>query len=104
MMWNWLVSALSIGSTVVLYDGSPFYPDGKELWKLAEELEFSVFGTSAKYIDACRENGIFPSKFSNLPKLRSILSTGSPLVEESFEYVYKHVKKEVHLALSLIHI
>ena len=98
MMWNWLVSALSIGSTVVLYDGSPFYPDGKEMWKLAEELEFSVFGTSAKYIDACRENGIFPLKFSNLPKLRSILSTGSPLVEESFEYVYKHVKKEVHLA------
>ena len=98
MMWNWLVSALSIGSTVVLYDGSPFYPDGKEMWKLAEELEFSVFGTSAKYIDACRENGIFPLKFSNLPKLRSILSTGSPLVEESFEYVYKHIKKEVHLA------
>ena len=98
MMWNWLVSALSIGSTVVLFDGSPFYPDGKEMWKLAEELEFSVFGTSAKYIDACRENNIFPSKFSNLTKLRSILSTGSPLVEESFEYIYKHVKKDVHLA------
>ena len=98
MMWNWLLSALSIGSTVVLYDGSPFYPDGKEMWRLAEELEFSVFGTSAKYIDACRENNIFPSTFSNLPKLRSILSTGSPLVEESFEYVYKHVKKNVHLA------
>ena len=98
MMWNWLVSALSIGSTVVLFDGSPFYPDGKEMWKLAEELEFSVFGTSAKYIDACRENNIFPSIFSNLPKLRSILSTGSPLVEESFEYIYEHVKKDVHLA------
>ena len=98
MMWNWLLSALSIGSTVVLYDGSPFYPDGKEMWRLAEELEFSVFGTSAKYIDACRENNIFPSTFSNLPKLRSILSTGSPLVEESFEYVYKHVKENVHLA------
>ena len=98
MMWNWLVSALSIGSTVVLFDGSPFYPDGKEMWKLAEELEFSVFGTSAKYIDACRENNIFPSTFSNLPKLRSILSTGSPLVEESFEYIYEHVKKDVHLA------
>ena len=98
MMWNWLVSSLSIGSTVVLFDGSPFYPDGKEMWKLAEELEFSVFGTSAKYIDACRENNIFPSKFSNLTKLRSILSTGSPLVEESFEYIYEHVKKDVHLA------
>ncbi len=98
MMWNWLLSALSIGSTVVLYDGSPFYPDGKEMWRLSEELEFSVFGTSAKYIDACRENNIFPSTFSNLPKLRLILSTGSPLVEESFEYVYKHVKKDVHLA------
>ena len=98
MMWNWLVSALSIGSTVVLFDGSPFYPDGKEMWKLAEELEFSVFGTSAKYIDACRENNIFPSTFSNLPKLRSILSTGSPLIEESFEYIYEHVKEDVHLA------
>tara|TARA_Y200000002_G_C22671323_1_gene660160 strand:- start:183 stop:2123 length:1941 start_codon:yes stop_codon:yes gene_type:complete len=98
MMWNWLVSSLSIGSTVVLFDGSPFYPDGKEMWKLAEELEFSVFGTSAKYIDACRENNIFPSTFSNLPKLRSILSTGSPLIEESFEYIYEHVKEDVHLA------
>ena len=98
MMWNWLVSALSIGSTVVLFDGSPFYPDGKEMWKLAAELEISVFGTSAKYIDACRENNIFPSTFSNLPKLRSILSTGSPLIEESFEYIYEHVKKDVHLA------
>ena len=98
MMWNWLVSALSVGSTVILFDGSPFYPDGKEMWKLAEELEFSVFGTSAKYIDACRDNNIFPSKFSNLTKLRSILSTGSPLVEESFEYIYEHVKKDVHLA------
>ena len=98
MMWNWLVSALSIGSTVVLYDGSPFYPDGKEMWKLAEEIKFTVFGTSAKYIDACQENDIYPLKFSKLPKLRSILSTGSPLVEESFEYVYKHVKKDVHLA------
>jgi len=98
MMWNWLVSALSIGSTVVLYDGSPFYPDRKEMWRLADKLEFSVFGTSAKYIDACRENNIFPSTFSKLAKLRSLLSTGSPLVEESFEYVYKHVKKDVHLA------
>ena len=98
MMWNWLVSALSIGSTVVLYDGSPFYPDGKEMWKLAEEIKFTVFGTSAKYINACQENDIYPLKFSKLPKLRSILSTGSPLVEESFEYVYKHVKKDVHLA------
>ena len=98
MMWNWLVSALSIGSTVVLYDGSPFYPDGREMWKLAEELKFTVFGTSAKYIDTCRENSIFPSTFSKLPKLRSILSTGSPLVEESFKYVYKHIKKNVHLA------
>ena len=91
MMWNWLVSALSIGSTVVLYDGSPFYPDGKEMWKLAEEIKFTVFGTSAKYIDACQENDIYPLKFSKLPKLRSILSTGSPLVEESFEIGRAHV-------------
>ena len=98
MMWNWLVSSLSIGATIVLYDGSPFFPDGKQMWNLAEKLEISIFGTSAKYIDACRENKIFPSTFSNLSKLRMILSTGSPLIEESFEYIYEHVKKDIHLA------
>ena len=67
------------------------------MWKLAEELEFSVFGTSAKPLTPVGKN-IFPSKFSNLSMLRSILSTGSPLIEESFEYVYEHVKKDVHLA------
>ncbi|HAE31526.1 MAG TPA: acetoacetate--CoA ligase, partial [Flavobacteriales bacterium] len=98
MMWNWLVSSLSIGATIVLYDGSPFFPDGKQMWNLAEKMEISIFGTSAKYIEACKENNISPSSFSNLSKLRMILSTGSPLVEESFEYVYQHVKGDVHLA------
>ena len=68
------------------------------MWKLAEKMEISIFGTSAKYIEACKENNISPSSFSNLSKLRMILSTGSPLVEESFEYVYQHVKGDVHLA------
>jgi acetoacetyl-CoA synthetase len=98
MMWNWLISSLSIGSTIVLFDGSPFYPSGKKMWQLADELEMSIFGTSAKYIDACKEEGIRPSEFADLSKLRMILSTGSPLLEESFDYVYDHVKKDVHLA------
>jgi len=97
MMWNWLVSSLSIGSTIVLFDGSPFYPNSKEMWKLVERLDISIFGTSAKYIDACRESGMIPSKFADLSKLRLILSTGSPLVEENYDYVYQNVKEDVLL-------
>jgi len=98
MMWNWLISSLSIGSTIVLFDGAPFYPNGKEMWHLADELGMTIFGTSAKYIDSCREENISPLKFADLSKLRLILSTGSPLIEESFDYVYDHVKKDIHLA------
>ena len=98
MMWNWLVSSLSLGSTVVLYDGSPFYPNGKEFWKLTRDLDITIFGTSAKYIDACKEHAIKPSEFIDLTKLRLILSTGSPLVEENFDFIYKSIKKDVHLA------
>jgi len=98
MMWNWLISSLSIGSTIVLFDGSPFYPSGKEMWHLSDELEITIFGTSAKYIDACKEKDIRPSEFANLSRLRMILSTGSPLIEESFDYIYDHVKKDIHLA------
>ena len=96
-MWNWLVSSLSIGSTIVLFDGSPFYPNSKEMWKLVDRLDISIFGTSAKYIDACRESGMIPSKFADLSKLRLILSTGSPLVEENYDYVYQNVKEDVLL-------
>ena len=97
MMWNWLVSSLSIGSTIVQFDGSPFYPDGKELWRLSEQLGITVFGTSAKYIESCKESGIRPLEFTKLSKLRLILSTGSPLMDESFDYVYQYIKQDVLL-------
>lgn len=98
MMWNWLVSSLAIGATVVLYDGSPFYPDGNALWNLADELGITIFGTSAKYIASCEATGIQPIVNNNLPKLRAILSTGSPLMEESFDYVYSTIKKDITLS------
>jgi len=98
MMWNWLVSSLAVGATVVLYDGSPFYPHPAALWDLAQELNISVFGTSAKYIAACEAGGVKPRQTHQLPALRAILSTGSPLVEESFDYVYRDLKEDVLLA------
>jgi len=98
MMWNWLVSSLAVGATIVLYDGSPFYPDPTGLWTLAEELGISVFGTSAKYIAACEANDVNPMQTHRLGKLRTILSTGSPLMEENFDYVYRDIKADVQLA------
>ena len=91
MMWNWLASSLAVGATVVLYDGSPFYPDGNALWNLVYELKITVFGTSAKYIASCEAAGVEPSANSKLSKLRTILSTGSPLSPESFDYIYTNV-------------
>ena len=98
MMWNWLVSSLAVGATVVLYDGSPFYPEGYALWNLTDELGITVFGTSAKYIASCEAAGIQPIVNNKLSKLMVILSTGSPLIEESFDYVYTNVKKNVMLS------
>jgi len=98
MMWNWLVSGLAIGPTVVLFDGSPFYDDGQVLWDLAEELKISIFGTSAKWIAACDKAGIKPRKTHKLDALKAILSTGSPLLPESFDYVYRDVKSDVQLS------
>ena len=98
MMWNWLVSSLAIGSTVVLYDGSPFYPDENAMWDLVDELGITVFGTSAKYIASCEAVGIQPIANNKLSKLQTILSTGSPLMDESFDYVYTNVKKDVMLS------
>jgi acetoacetyl-CoA synthetase len=97
MMWNWLVSSLSVGATLVLFDGSPFYPDGNAMWKMIDDLNISIFGTSAKFIDACKEANIRPQNVANLSSLKTILSTGSPLVDESFDYVYEHVKTDVLL-------
>ncbi len=97
MMWNWLLSALAIGSSIVLFDGAPFYPNGKTLWKLADKIGITIFGTSAKYIDSCKHSNLKPKNFSKLSKLRAILSTGSPLSNDSFKYVYKNIKTDLLL-------
>ncbi len=98
MMWNWLVSALAIGSTVVLYEGHPFHPAAGTLWRLAQDEGITVFGTSARYLAALEKAGVRPGRDYNLAPLRAILSTGSPLPEESFRYVYREVKRDVQLA------
>jgi acetoacetyl-CoA synthetase len=98
MMWNWLVSALASGATLVLYDGSPFYPDGNVLWDLARDEEVALFGTSAKYLDALHKQGYTPIKTHQLPQLRLICSTGSVLSPEGFDYVYQQIKQDVQLS------
>jgi acetoacetyl-CoA synthetase len=98
MMWNWLVSSLALGSTIVLYDGAPFSPTNESLWDMAEVERISVFGTSAKYLAMCEKYGLAPIVTHDLPALRTILSTGSPLANHSFDYVYSEVKQDVHLA------
>jgi acetoacetyl-CoA synthetase len=98
MMWNWLVSGLSSGATLILFDGSPFYPDGNRLSDIAEAENVTQFGTSAKYIDACAKGDIKPNTRHELKHLRTILSTGSPLAPESFDYIYKDWKADVCLS------
>lgn len=98
MMWNWLVSGLASGATLLLYDGSPFHPDGNVLFDLAEQERMTHFGTSAKYVDAIKNAGLTPSATHDLSALRTMLSTGSPLVPESFDYVYANVKKDICLS------
>ena len=98
MMWNWMVSALASGTTLVLFDGSPFHPKPEALWDLVQDEKVTVFGTSAKYIDACKKAGLRPKETHDLGSLRAILSTGSPLVAESFDYVYDAIKDDVQLA------
>jgi acetoacetyl-CoA synthetase len=97
MMWNWLVSGLASGATLVLYDGSPFYPTTNALFDFADSARINVFGTSAKYIDAVKKAGLVPRTTHSLAALRSILSTGSPLAPESFDFVYESVKPDVLL-------
>jgi acetoacetyl-CoA synthetase len=98
MMWNWLVSALASRATILLYDGSPFHPDGRILFDFADQTGMTLFGTSAKYIDALAKAGVRPADTHALTSLRTITSTGSPLAAESFDYVYDAVKHDVHLA------
>ena len=98
MMWNWLVSSLAIGSTIVLYDGNPFHPTPDIMIKIAQEAKINVFGTSAKFITSLELAGIKPSQIVALDHLRVILSTGSPLSDESFEYIYRDWKQDVQLS------
>jgi acetoacetyl-CoA synthetase len=98
MMWNWLVSALATGATIVLYEGSPFHPDAGVLWRMAEAERVTIFGTSAKYIASLEKSGYRPRGSVALPALRTVLSTGSPLAPESFDFVYRDIKADLQLA------
>jgi acetoacetyl-CoA synthetase len=98
MMWNWLVSGLASGATLLLYDGSPFHPDGRVLFDFADAEKMTYFGTSAKFIDAVHKSGLRPIDTHDLSTVRLISSTGSPLSPDSFVFVYEGVKKDVHLA------
>ncbi len=98
MMWNWLVSSLAVGSTLVLFDGNPFYPDPGALWRMAQDEKITIFGTSAGYIAALQNAGAKPGKTYDLTPLKAVLSTGSPLSIEGFEYIYREVKENVQMA------
>jgi acetoacetyl-CoA synthetase len=98
MMWNWLVSVLASGGTLLLYDGSPFHPDGNVLFEFADETGMSLFGTSARFIDALAKAGLAPGATHRLDTLRTMTSTGSPLAAESFDFVYEKIKSDIHLA------
>ena len=98
MMWNWLASGLANGATLLLYDGSPFYPDGNVLFDFAQAEKMTLFGTSAKYIDAVKKAGLKPRETHDLSSVRVMTSTGSPLAPESFDFVYQGIKPDIHLA------
>ena len=98
MMWNWLISSVASQATIILYDGSPFFPEKDSLIKIADTEALDIFGISAKYIDALRNENIQINKNFKLQNLKCILSTGSPLSSDGFEYVYNSIKKDVHLA------
>jgi acetoacetyl-CoA synthetase len=98
MMWNWLVTGLASGATLYLFDGNPFHPSPAALWDMAERERLTLFGTSAKYIDACKKAGLKPAASHDLSALRTLCSTGSPLAPESFDYVYADIKRDLQLA------
>jgi acetoacetyl-CoA synthetase len=98
MMWNWLVTVLASGATILLYDGSPFHPDPGALFRFADETAMTLFGTSAKYIDAVAKSGLRPCETHSLTSVKTMTSTGSPLAPESFDFVYDHIKRDIHLA------
>jgi acetoacetyl-CoA synthetase len=96
MMWNWLISSLGVGATVVLYDGNPSFPDDGALWRVLQEEKVTVFGTSASYINYIKGQGLQPGKQFDLSRLREISQTGSPLSAEGFEYAYREIKPDLH--------
>jgi acetoacetyl-CoA synthetase len=96
MMWNWLISSLGVGATVVLYDGNPNYPDAEAMWKMTQDEKITIFGLSASYINYLRSEGIQPGKKYDLSSLREISQTGSVLSAEGFEWVYREIKKDLH--------
>ena len=98
MMWNWLVSGLAAGATLILFDGAPFCGDGRLLWRMAEREGITVFGTSAKYLSALEKSGLRPAEEFSLPTLRAVLSTGSPLAPETFDFVYAAIGSDLQLA------
>jgi len=98
MMWHWLMSSLASGATIVLYDGMPLFPDPGVLWRMAEAESVKIFGTSAKYLSALEKSGYRPAEHHALEALRCVLSTGSPLAVTSFDYVYRHVKRDLQLS------
>ena len=98
MMWNWLTAALSTGATLVLYDGNPFHPGPDALWKMAQDERVTIFGTSAGYIEALKNAGVKPGRQFDLSALKSVLSTGSPLSDENFEFIYNEIKQDLQLA------
>jgi len=98
MMWNWLMSGLACGATLVLYDGSPLHPQPGVLWHMADEERITIFGTSAKYLAALEKSTFVPAQSVDLTALRTLLSTGSPLLPEGFDYVYRSVKSDLQLA------
>ncbi len=98
MMWNWLVTTLATGATVVLYDGSPFHPDAGVLWDLAAGEGVTVFGGGAKYYAALEKAGLTPRRTHDLSRLKAILSTGSPLLPQSYDYIYRDIKPDVQLS------
>lgn len=98
MMWNWLVSSLAVGATLVLFDGNPFHPVPDALWKMAQDEKVTIFGTSAGYLAALQNAGVKPGEEYDLTPLKALLSTGSPLSIESFEYIYREIKEDIQLA------
>ncbi len=98
MMWNWMVSALAVGATIVLYDGAPLAPDAAILWRMAHQERVNVFGTSARYLAVLEQEGVHPRELVDLTSLRTVLSTGSPLAAHSYDFVYRAISPSVHLA------